>query len=69
MLGTPAEIYNFGAQYWIIVFAMIASSAVVATVYLPVFSRLKVASSYEVINNFIRKYFLLILELVILKTT
>ncbi|XP_063914114.1 sodium-coupled monocarboxylate transporter 2-like isoform X2 [Zophobas morio] len=47
MLGTPAEIYNFGAQYWIIVVAMTASGAVVAFIYLPVFTKLRVSSSYE----------------------
>ncbi|KAH0821481.1 hypothetical protein GEV33_001310 [Tenebrio molitor] len=47
MLGTPAEIYNFGAQYWLIVFAMCLSGFTVATVYLPVFTKLQVCSSYE----------------------
>lgn len=52
MLGTPAEVYNFGAQYWLVVFSMVVSSLVVATIYLPVFITLKVASSYEVITNY-----------------
>ncbi|KYB27649.1 Putative sodium-dependent multivitamin transporter-like Protein [Tribolium castaneum] len=47
MLGTPAEVYNFGAQYWLIVFAMSLSGLTVATVYLPVFTKLQVCSSYE----------------------
>lgn len=67
MLGTPAEVYNFGAQYWIIVIAMALSSTVVATVYLPVFTKLQVTSSYEVINNFIREHCLVLLYLFMIK--
>lgn len=48
ILGTPAEIYNFGTQYSLIVIAIWISGAVVATVYLPVFFKLGVYSSYEV---------------------
>lgn len=48
VLGTPAEIYNFGTQYWLIVIAIIFMAFVVAYVYLPVFCSLKVGSSYEV---------------------
>ncbi|XP_077286414.1 sodium/solute co-transporter-like 5A11 isoform X2 [Arctopsyche grandis] len=47
VLGTPAEIYNFGTQYWMIVGAILGSGIIVATVYLPVFSKLKLQSSYE----------------------
>lgn len=48
ILGTPAEIYNFGSQYWLIVIPIFLMGLVVSTVYLPVFSSLKVGSSYEV---------------------
>ncbi|RZB39974.1 sodium-coupled monocarboxylate transporter 1 [Asbolus verrucosus] len=47
MIGTPAEIYNFGTQYWMVIFAMCFSGLIVATVYLPVFTTLEVCSSYE----------------------
>lgn len=47
ILGTPAEIYNFGTQYWIIVVSIVFSGTVVALVYLPVFFKLQVTSSYE----------------------
>ncbi|XP_013200676.1 sodium-dependent multivitamin transporter isoform X2 [Amyelois transitella] len=47
ILGTPAEIYNYGTQYWMVVFAVALSCAVVAVVYLPVFCLLKLSSSYE----------------------
>ena len=48
VLGTPAEIYNYGTQYWLIVVAIFFMAFVVAYVYLPVFCSLKVGSSYEV---------------------
>lgn len=48
ILGTPAEIYNFGTQYWLIVVAIIFMAFTVSIVYLPVFTTLKVGSSYEV---------------------
>lgn len=47
VLGTPAEIYNYGTQYWLIVVAIFFMSFVVSYVYLPVFCTLKVGSSYE----------------------
>lgn len=48
ILGTPAEIYRFGTQYCIIAVAIWISGTVVATVYLPVFCKLQLYSSYEV---------------------
>lgn len=48
ILGTPAEIYSYGTQYWLIVIAIIGMGYTVSTVYLPVFTTLKVGSSYEV---------------------
>lgn len=50
ILGTPAEIYNFGTQYWLIVIPIFLMGFAVSFVYLPVFSALKVGSSYEVIK-------------------
>lgn len=47
ILGTPAEIYNYGTQYWLVIFGVILSCMVVATVYLPVFCTLRLSSSYE----------------------
>lgn len=48
VLGTPAEIYNFGSQYWLIIIPIFLMSFIVSYVYLPVFCSLKVGSSYEV---------------------
>ena len=48
VLGTPAEIYNYGTQYWLIIVPIFLMGFVVSYVYLPVFCALKVGSSYEV---------------------
>lgn len=48
ILGTPAEIYSYGTQYWLIIVAIILMGFVVSYVYLPVFTTLRVGSSYEV---------------------
>jgi len=48
VLGTPAEIYNYGTQYWLIILPIFLMGFVVSYVYLPVFCSLKVGSSYEV---------------------
>ncbi|XP_050362273.1 sodium-coupled monocarboxylate transporter 1-like [Nymphalis io] len=47
ILGTPAEIYNYGTQYWLVIVGITLSCIVVATVYLPVFCTLRLSSSYE----------------------
>lgn len=47
ILGTPAEIYNYGTQYWLVIVGVTLSCVVVATVYLPVFCTLRLSSSYE----------------------
>lgn len=49
MLGTPSEIYNYGTQYWLILIPIILMGFTVSYVFLPVFSSLRVGSSYEVI--------------------
>jgi solute carrier family 5 (sodium-coupled monocarboxylate transporter), member 8/12 len=48
VLGTPAEIYNYGTQYWLIILPIFLMGFIVSYVYLPVFCALKVGSSYEV---------------------
>ncbi|XP_050685536.1 sodium-coupled monocarboxylate transporter 1-like [Leptidea sinapis] len=47
ILGTPAEIYNYGAQYWLVIVGVTLSCIIVAAVYLPVFCTLRLSSSYE----------------------
>lgn len=53
VLGTPTEIYNYGTQYWLIIFPIFLMGFVVSYVYLPVFCSLKVGSSYEVCNFYV----------------
>ncbi|XP_062548311.1 sodium-coupled monocarboxylate transporter 1 [Armigeres subalbatus] len=47
ILGTPAEIYNFGTQYWLIIVPILLMGVAVSFIYLPVFCSLKLNSSYE----------------------
>ncbi|XP_035721093.1 sodium-coupled monocarboxylate transporter 2-like isoform X1 [Vespa mandarinia] len=47
IVGAPAEIYNFGTQYWITVISLLFSGIVVANIYLPVFVNLQLNSAYE----------------------
>lgn len=58
LLGTPAEIYQYGTQYWIINVAYILVMPATAFCYLPVYYNLNVTSAYEYLelrfNRFIR---------------
>ncbi|KAL9927894.1 sodium-coupled monocarboxylate transporter 2-like isoform 1-T3 [Glossina fuscipes fuscipes] len=47
ILGTVSEIYYFGTQYWMIVISIVFMAIAVSKIYLPVFSVLRVNSSYE----------------------
>ncbi|KAE8736781.1 hypothetical protein FOCC_FOCC017764 [Frankliniella occidentalis] len=47
LLGLPAEMYTYGTQYYLIVLAEAFVSLTMATVYLPVFFKLQITSSYE----------------------
>ncbi len=44
MLGTPAEIYVFGTQYWMIGFSYPFVVAATAHIYLPVYYKLQAKS-------------------------
>lgn len=48
ILGTPTEVYSFGAQYWLIVLTNFISVPVMVYVFLPVYYNLGLTSSYEV---------------------
>ncbi|XP_054261817.1 sodium-coupled monocarboxylate transporter 2-like isoform X2 [Macrosteles quadrilineatus] len=50
LLGIPAEMYVYGTQYWAIVFSDCFVSVTMIYVYLPVFFKLKITSSYEYLN-------------------
>ncbi|KAG8232973.1 hypothetical protein J437_LFUL012620, partial [Ladona fulva] len=47
VLGTPAEVYFFGTQYWVILVGIACMGVTVAFVYLPVFLQLQISSSYQ----------------------
>ena len=51
ILGTPAEVYTFGFQYWMQSFTSFISVPIMAWVFLPVFYNLRLTSSYEVVRN------------------
>ncbi|ESP00210.1 hypothetical protein LOTGIDRAFT_141180 [Lottia gigantea] len=47
LLGTPAEIYQFGTMYWISVFSAVLAPLTGALLFGPMFYRLKVVSVFE----------------------
>lgn len=48
ILGIPAEMYVYGTQLWCVVIPDCFVSLTMAVVYLPVFYKLQITSSYEV---------------------
>ena len=48
LLGTPAEMYVYGTQYCMLVLAYPFVMVATSTLYLPVFYKLGVSTSYEV---------------------
>ncbi|CAH0390612.1 unnamed protein product [Bemisia tabaci] len=51
LLGTPAEIYVYGSQAYMGVISDILTNITIVIVYLPVFFKLQVTSSYEYLNR------------------
>lgn len=47
LLAVPADVYRYGALYWLIAYSMIAVVLVTAYIYLPVFFSLQITSTYE----------------------
>ncbi|KAJ8318308.1 hypothetical protein KUTeg_003399 [Tegillarca granosa] len=47
LLGTPAEMYNFGTMYWWIGLSYFFTMFMAAHIYIPVFYNLRVTSAYE----------------------
>jgi len=48
LLGTPAEMYNFGTMYMWIGLSYAGAIAMAAHIYVPIFYQLKLTSCYEV---------------------
>ena len=53
LLGTPAEMYNYGTMYWWIGISYLFSVGMAAHIYVPIFYNLKVTSCYEVGHYFV----------------
>ena len=48
VLGTPAEVYQFGTQYFMLCLSYFISFPVAAHIYLPIFHNLQLTSAHEV---------------------
>ncbi|XP_051996571.1 sodium-coupled monocarboxylate transporter 1 [Xyrauchen texanus] len=47
VIGTPAEAYIYGTPYWLFVFSYSIMSAISAEIFVPLFYRLGITSTYE----------------------
>uniref|UniRef100_A0A7N8YIH1 Solute carrier family 5 member 8, like n=1 Tax=Mastacembelus armatus TaxID=205130 RepID=A0A7N8YIH1_9TELE len=47
VIGTPAEAYRFGAAFWLFGFSYAIMSAITAEIFVPLFYRLGITSTYE----------------------
>ncbi|XP_012261214.1 putative sodium-dependent multivitamin transporter [Athalia rosae] len=50
LLGNPAEMYNQGTQFWMTSIAFVAVVPITSQLYLPVYMKLRLTSSYEYLN-------------------
>ncbi|XP_076180480.1 sodium-coupled monocarboxylate transporter 1 isoform X2 [Ptiloglossa arizonensis] len=50
LLGNPAEMYEQGTQFWMICLAFILVVPITSHLYLPVYMKLRLTSSYEYLN-------------------
>ncbi|XP_052125157.1 sodium-coupled monocarboxylate transporter 1-like [Frankliniella occidentalis] len=50
LLGTPADIYSYGTQYYAIVIGIFFMAFAISYLYIPVFVNLNVRSSFEYLN-------------------
>jgi hypothetical protein len=70
LLGIPADVYKFGASYWLTCISIMLVSLVAVCVYLPVLFRLQLVNTYEYLERrFDRKTKLLASFLYILGET
>lgn len=47
ILGTPAEVYSHGTEYWFLGFSYILGLLIPAHVFIPIFYRLRLSSAYQ----------------------
>ncbi|CAF0857456.1 unnamed protein product [Adineta ricciae] len=64
ILGTPAEIYVYGTQYWVIGISYIFTVYLTATLFMPMFVKLEVTSAYEYLEKRFDKYVRLVASLI-----
>ncbi|KAJ8688275.1 hypothetical protein QAD02_024070 [Eretmocerus hayati] len=50
LLGNPAEMYQHGTQFWMTCLAFVLVVPITSRLYLPVFMKLRLTSSYEYLN-------------------
>lgn len=48
VIGTPTEAYRFGTEFWVFGFSYAIMSAISAEIFIPLFYRLAITSTYEV---------------------
>lgn len=51
LLGNPAEMYNYGSQFWLICACFVIIVPLTSNFYLPVFTELRLTSSYEYLSK------------------
>ncbi|XP_017758967.1 PREDICTED: sodium-coupled monocarboxylate transporter 1-like [Eufriesea mexicana] len=56
LLGNPAEMYEQGTQFWMTCLAFILVVPVTSCLYLPVYMKLRLTSSYEYLNLRFHRY-------------
>lgn len=63
LLGNPAEIYQYGTQFWISVFGAMCAPVTGALLFGPMFFRLRIVSVFEVhvVNFYIIFKFIIVL--------
>ncbi|CAF2511489.1 unnamed protein product [Rotaria sp. Silwood2] len=64
ILGTPAEVYVYGTQYWIIGISYIFTILMTSTLFMPMFVKLEVTSAYEYLEKRFDRYVRLIASLI-----
>lgn len=50
-MALPADVYRFGAAFWLGVLSMSIVSIITVIVYLPVFYNLQITSTYEYLDR------------------
>ena len=51
VIGNTAEMYLYGIQNWLSIFSAVAGYFFVAHMFIPLFYKLNITSSFEVINH------------------